>query len=634
VNLSNELISQFVKATKDDKKTSTETTVNGTTVEYGGKIYVKLDGSDLLTPIRTTTDVKPDERVTVLIKDHTATVTGNMSSPAARTDDVKDVANQISEFEIIVSHKVTAEELETTNATIQNLRAKLANVDELHAVFVDIESLEAKLADVEYLNATDIKAINANIEKIQAHFGTFTDLSTEELEALNADIEILKGYTADFTYLSTDTLEAIKADIKELDAKKLSAEQADVRYANIDFANINEAAVKKLFTESGIIKDLVVSGGHITGELVGVTIKGDLIEAGTLKADKLVVKGSDGIYYKLNIEAGAVESAEVTKEELQNGLHGTAIIAKTITAEKIAVDDLVAFGATIGGFNITANAIYSGVKSSATNTTRGVYLDNDGQVAFGDSSNFLRYYKDADGKYHLELSASSIVFSASGESVEDAITETNSRIDGIRVGARNLIRKSTDLIFDRYYFVDQNAFVLGVSKLGLSPIAGEPEPDETEEIETASIEPVAAETINVEPETSSANSSEQYSHQGFKDGMTLHDYHLISMENAIIAALGGVPVSRITTISLMATGWTGSGTIYSQAVEMSNITANSKVDLLPSPEQLNELLLAEISLTAANSDGAITVFAIGSAPTMDLDLQAMITEVVVPEVNV
>lgn len=458
MSLSNELISQFVKATKDNNKTSTEATVNGTVVEYGGKTYVKLDGSDLLTPVRTTTDVKPDERVTVMIKDHTATITGNMSSPSARTDDVKDVIDQITDFEILIAHRVSTEELEAVNAYIETLRSDLIAVDKLEAVSAEIDELVAKFADVEYLSAKDIEAITATIEKLEARVGEFTDLSTEQLEALHAEIGSLKGYTADFVYVSAEVLEAMNAKIKDLDVENL-----DARYANIDFANINEAAIEKLFSESGIIRDLIVSEGKITGELVGVTIKGDLIEAGTLKADKLVVKGSDGIYYKLNIEAGAVESAEVTKQELQNGLHGTAIIAKTITAEKIAVDDLVAFDATIGGFHITDSSLYSGVKETATNVTRGIYLDKEGQISAGDNKNYLRYYKTENGEYKLEIAASSIVFSASGKNVEEVIEESTN----IEVGARNLLRNSKTLIFDKYYFEYGNpSAVLGEATLG------------------------------------------------------------------------------------------------------------------------------------------------------------------------
>lgn len=48
--LSKNLISDFVKATTDDKKTAEETTLYGTIVEYNGSKYVRLDGSDMLTP--------------------------------------------------------------------------------------------------------------------------------------------------------------------------------------------------------------------------------------------------------------------------------------------------------------------------------------------------------------------------------------------------------------------------------------------------------------------------------------------------------------------------------------------------------------------------------------------------------
>ena len=64
-----------------------------------------------------------------------------------------------------------------------------------------------------------------------------------------------------------------------------------MKYASIDFSNIGIAAMKKFYSESGLIKNVVVGDQTITGELVGVTIKGDLIEGNTIKADKLVIKG-------------------------------------------------------------------------------------------------------------------------------------------------------------------------------------------------------------------------------------------------------------------------------------------------------------------------------------------------------
>ena len=73
-------------------------------------------------------------------------------------------------------------------------------------------------------------------------------------------------------------------------------------------------------------------------------------------------------------------------------MNGQVIAAKSITATKIDVKDLVAFGATIGGFHIINDAIYSGVKESIDNTTKGVYLDKDGQFCLGDDKFFFKYY--------------------------------------------------------------------------------------------------------------------------------------------------------------------------------------------------------------------------------------------------
>lgn len=91
MTLSTDLVSQFAKLTVGDKKKKTESIVYGTVVEQNGVKCVKIDGSELVTPVQSTTNIKVGERVTVMIKNHTATITGNLSSPAARTGDVEDL---------------------------------------------------------------------------------------------------------------------------------------------------------------------------------------------------------------------------------------------------------------------------------------------------------------------------------------------------------------------------------------------------------------------------------------------------------------------------------------------------------------------------------------------------------------
>ena len=252
-----------------------------------------------------------------------------------------------------------------------------------------------------------------------------TDDSVAE-SAQTAVNAVAKSY-GEFVGLTVKNFKAVNADIENLNTKKLDVESANIKFANIDFSNIGKAAMEYFYAQSGLIKDVVVGDQKITGHLIGVTISGDLIEGNTVKAEKLVVLGEDGLYYKLNVNAlgEAVASSDV---KYQNGLDGSVIIAKSVTAEKVSVKDLVAFGATIGGLNITDGSLYSGVKDSINNTTQGFYVDKYGQLYLGDAEHFLRYYKAKDGTYKLAISAKSVTFGSS-QNLEEAWEETKTSIE-------------------------------------------------------------------------------------------------------------------------------------------------------------------------------------------------------------
>lgn len=435
IDLSRNIIKRYVEVATPEKVTSNSETVYGTVVSESEELFVMIDGSNMLTPVSSNIDIREGDRVLILVKNHEATVIGSSTSPTARLEELKKLEGDISEFRVVIADKVGTGELVAIIATIDELQADNVKINgKLSANEAAIEKLTVENATI---NGT-LTAHEANIEKIIAD-----KIDADDVEAKYATIESLKATDAKFDnldtkYASVGNLEVEKARIDTLDAEKLSAEQADLKYANIDFSNISQAAIEKIFSDSGIIRDLVVSEGKITGELVGVTIKGDIIEGGTVKADKLVVKGSDGLFYKLNTD-GVTTTAEQTE---YNSLSGTVITAKSITAEKVAVDDLVAFDATIGGFNITKSAIYSGVKESATNTTRGIYFDKEGQLSVGDADNFIRYYKDENGDYKLEISASSFLIK-SGEKTSDletAINDIKTDVDSLRDEITTLLR--------------------------------------------------------------------------------------------------------------------------------------------------------------------------------------------------
>lgn len=83
----------------------------------------------------------------------------------------------------------------------------------------------------------------------------------------------------------------------------------------------------------------------------------------------------------------------------------------------------------------------------------------------------------------------------------------------------------------------------------------------------------------------------------------------------------------MSELSLRASDWTGTESPYSQVVEVSGVTANSKVDLNPTGEQLNSLATNRTILNTANDNGTVTVYAVGNKPIEDYTMQVTITEV-------
>ena len=83
---------------------------------------------------------------------------------------------------------------------------------------------------------------------------------------------------------------------------------------------------------------------------------------------------------------------------------------------------------------------------------------------------------------------------------------------------------------------------------------------------------------------------------------------------------------KSATITLLATDWIGEVSPYSQVVNISGITSTSKIDLQPTAVQIIQLQNDETSLVVENNDSVITVYAIGTKPSVDYYIQACITE--------
>lgn len=95
--LSNDLISQLVKVTNDRGRDNKNYTIYGSVVTDGSRNYVKMDGSDISTPIETTVEVSPGDRVIVDVTNHIATVTGNTTDPSIGTKRAEGIESSITQ---------------------------------------------------------------------------------------------------------------------------------------------------------------------------------------------------------------------------------------------------------------------------------------------------------------------------------------------------------------------------------------------------------------------------------------------------------------------------------------------------------------------------------------------------------
>lgn len=429
MNLATSVIMDFVKVTNDSEKKASNTTVYGTAVEVGGRIYIQLDGSeaenDQLLPVSTTAEIRNGERVMVEVKNHSAVVTGNTSSPAARVETVDEVNTKVLQVNSVIAHEITA--------------------DEITAIRGFITNIEANTIDTGKLTADEVDIVNACVETLKATYITGAKLTVDDLAATNAVIDKLEATIINCESLTTENVEAVNASVQNLHSKNaeienLSVVDATIKYANIDFSRIGEAVLEEFYARSGLIENVTLKDGHITGLLAGVTIKGDLIEGNTIVADKLVIKGDDGLYYKLN-------TFGVTRDGKTHGIEYTKTdqkvdrikYAKTETIFDLfyyvetgtEVEPVEPIPETPDAYTTNGNPVYSSqdgyyaiVDGKYVEVSQNVYefdytgvRDNDGDevlVATHDDVSYY-FYRDGSVEYLFERSVNGVM-------VDDVVT--------------------------------------------------------------------------------------------------------------------------------------------------------------------------------------------------------------------
>ena len=416
MGLTSDLISEFVKITNDNNTdTKKETTVYGTTVEHNDTIFVKIDGSDLLTPVKSTVNMKPDERVTVMIKNHTATVTGNLSSPAARNEDVKDAINaasKISEFEIIIADKADISELAVEKARIDNIVIENANITRsLEANEAVISELSADNVTInERLTAAEADISDLKVDKLDVDVANITFATIEKLNATDADIHNLEATFGNFEVLSTNKFTAIDATIEELDAKhatvvELEAEQARITdleaevgsidtlifgsatgdtiqtsFSNAVIAQLGDAQIKSAMIEN-VTASKITSGDIITNNIRVKSEDGSLL----ISDETIQISDDNRVRVQIGKDASGDYSINIWDND-GNLMFSKGGITDSAIKDAIIRNDMVSDTANIAAHKLDIDSLFEEINgSSNTIKSTQVYLDDEGQslaVAF------------------------------------------------------------------------------------------------------------------------------------------------------------------------------------------------------------------------------------------------------------
>ena len=421
-DLTRDVLKDFADIVIDESNKDEEVTAYGTTVESDGVDYVKLDGSSLLTPITTTTDIKPGERVLVLIKNHQAVIIGNSSNPSAGSQELNNLKETVN------LDKATIKDLVANNVTINDsLKANSARIDSLEATNVEIngklmadraditrldtDKLNADEADIRYAKVDELRATSADVVKLNADYAKFKDASVKRLDANEASIQDLdakklSAEAADIKYLTIDnakatylqagdfnaykatveTLLAAKASVEELEANYLKVANAEATYAkiteldaltgNFNTLNADLAKVEELVAKKASIEDLNAANASIQ------TLQTDLTTA-----NQLIAKKVDAEYVKTQITEStktitddltaihAIVDVLDTKYATIEQLNAAKANLETLIAKKATIEDLNAAKATIGELNglvANINSILSG--SIGTGTLQTIHL--------------------------------------------------------------------------------------------------------------------------------------------------------------------------------------------------------------------------------------------------------------------
>ncbi|WP_419749295.1 phage tail spike protein [Terrisporobacter petrolearius] len=384
------------------------------------------------------------------------------------------VQASVADVQVLISNKANITDLNATNASIESLKSNKANIEDLNATNATVNNLKSDKASVSELNA-----VKAQIGTLEAG-----EIVSDKLHAQDANIK---------------NLTSNKANISDLNATN-----ATVGNLNADVGKINTLLAGNIASSNiqagGITSDrLTIQNGFIANAMIG-SVDAGKINTGTLDTNRVNVQSESG---NLLIQDNTIQIRDKTRVRVQIGKDGAndysmsvwdtqgniMFDARGMTQDAIKSEiirnDMVSPNANINGSKLNINSVINEVNEKGTTTLKSskIKFDDINQTLDVAFSSLKSTADDTKKKTEANTTAISI---AQGEiktaientkivkdgqtvllkdeyskleqnvgSISSKVSSTETKLNNMKIGGRNLILKSNEPIESSSYLIKE-----------------------------------------------------------------------------------------------------------------------------------------------------------------------------------
>ena len=366
MELSAQLLKSFAKiVNQPSKEISKTSTVYGDLKNDKNDFYVKIDGAEEYIPTYTVVNGQTGDRVVCEIRNHSVLVTGNLSSPSATGDDVKQVSDKI---DVLEANRITTDYLEAHYAEIDFANINVAHIKQgfMESLLVSQGIIADRVVGSEVVATNALTGVNIYANDITA--GT---LSVDRLVFRGSEQSVIYQLNNISGALQAENVDTINGEVitprtitaDRIVAKAITATEINVQ--NLVATGLIEA--NRLTSKNIVVDDLFAT---------------DITAAGSIKSSNYVY--TSGIYSTAGVKM-SMATGQIISRQFAIDASGNTYFAGQLSAPT----------GNIGGFTIGTNSLYSGPDNLGSNK-KGVYIGTDGISSIGDNGG--KYVQIRNGK--------------------------------------------------------------------------------------------------------------------------------------------------------------------------------------------------------------------------------------------